>query len=422
VAPRRNLKISVFGFFIMSVRTARTTAFAPIETAIAAYRRGEMIVVVDDETRENEGDVIVAAERATPAAINFMIREARGLVCIAMSRERLERLGLSRMAPSGSGDALKTAFMESVDARDGVTTGISAFDRARTVRVLLDDASVPDDLVRPGHLFPLAAVEHGVLRRPGHTEAAVDLARLAGLKPAGVICEVTNPDGSMARLASLRRFARRHRLLLVSIGDLIVHRRNREVLVACERTIRLPTEAADFQLKMYRSLPENDHHLALRLGPIRRGSVPLVRVHSECLTGDVFGSMRCDCGAQLRRSMAMIAEAKAGLIVYLRQEGRGIGLAHKIHAYALQDRGLDTVEANLHLGFGPDLRDYSAAAQILRDLGVRRVRLITNNPRKIEGLRRYGIEVVARVPLVIPATSHNARYLRTKKAKLGHMI
>ena len=396
---------------------------AALAAALAACRRGEIVVVVDDERRENEGDLILAAEKATPAALNFMIRHAGGLMCIALTRERLAALGLSRMAARGSGDPYRTAFMESVDAREGVTTGISAFDRARTVRALLDPATRPDDLVRPGHLFPLEAVEYGVLRRPGHTEAAVDLARLAGLSPAGVICEVLNRDGSMARRPQLAALARRHRLALVTIADLVTYRRASERLVERERTVRLPTDAAEFRLHMYRALPEQDHHLALTLGARGgNGRAPLVRMHSECLTGDVFGSQRCDCGRQLQAAMRQIAAEGRGAVIYLRQEGRGIGLAHKIHAYALQETGLDTVEANRQLGFEPDLRDYYVGAQILRDLGLRRVRLLTNNPRKVEGLRKYGIEVVQRVPLVAPATEHNRRYLRAKRDKLGHWL
>lgn len=390
--------------------------------AIEAYRRGEIVLVVDDERRENEGDVIVAAEKATPEAINFMIRSAGGLICVAMTRERLARLGISRMSSHGPHDPYSTAFMESVDAREGVSTGISAFDRARTVQALMDDSSRPEDLVRPGHLFPLEAVEYGVLRRPGHTEAAVDLARLAGLKPAGVICEVLNPDGTMARRPELAAFARRHRLPIVTIADIATYRRRHEKLIERERTIRLPTDLGEFQLHMYHALPEGEHHLALTYGAFSPNDIPLVRMHSECLTGDVFGSQRCDCGSQLRAAMKRIVAEGRGLVLYLRQEGRGIGLAHKIHAYALQDRGLDTVEANRELGFEPDLRDYYVGAQMLRDLGVERIRLVTNNPRKVEGLQKYGIEVVERAPLIVPPTEHNRRYLRAKREKLGHLI
>lgn len=394
-----------------------------VPEAVAAYRRGGMLIVVDDERRENEGDLIVAAEHATPEAINFMICEGRGLVCVAMSAERLAELGLNRMSPVGPGDTLRTAFMESVDAKHGATTGISAHDRARTVAVLMDPKTRPGDLSRPGHVFPLQAVEGGVLRRPGHTEAAVDLARLAGIKPAGVICEIMRRDGTMARRRDLAAFARKHRLPLLSIADLVNYRRQNEKLVERTQQVNLPTEFGQFKLLMYHSIPENEHHLALRMGhPERGGRAPLVRIHSECLTGDVFGSRRCDCGDQLRGAMRMVAQEERGLVLYLRQEGRGIGLVHKIHAYALQDNGLDTVEANQKLGFEADLRDYYAAAQMLRDLGVKQVRLITNNPKKVAGLEQYGIRVVERVPLVCEATEHNRRYLSTKKRKLGHLL
>jgi 3,4-dihydroxy 2-butanone 4-phosphate synthase/GTP cyclohydrolase II len=393
-----------------------------VEAAIETYRNGGMLVVLDDEHRENEGDLLVAAEKADPAKIHFMIREGGGLICIAMTSQRLARLGLARMAPAGIGDSQRTAFMESVDAREGTTTGISAFDRARTIEVLMDEKTRPDDLLRPGHLFPLEAVEGGVLARPGHTEAAVDLARLAGLKPAGVICEVIRKDGQMARRKDLVAFAAEHRLPMVSIADLIVYRRNHETLVQRERTIRMPTGIGAFQLHLYRYLPDGEHHLALVLGQPETVEASLVRVHSECMTGDVFGSQRCDCGAQLDLAMRQVAAEGAGVVVYLRQEGRGIGLAHKIHAYALQDGGMDTVEANVHLGFGADLRDYAPAAQILRHLGLRKIRALTNNPAKIEGLTRYGIEVVERLPLQVERTEHNRRYLDTKREKLGHWL
>lgn len=400
----------------------KRTGFLPVDEAIAVFRSGGMLLVVDDESRENEGDLVVASEKAGADKINFMIKHGGGLVCIAMTHDRLARIGLGRMAPAGLSDPFRTAFMESVDARAGTTTGISAFDRARTVEALLDERTRPEDLIRPGHLFPLEAVEGGVLRRPGHTEAAVDLARLAGLSPSGVICEVVREDGQMARRADLREFAARHGLPLVSIADLVVYRRNCEDLVRLEQTVKLPTDLADFQLHMFRYLPDGEQHLALVLGDPAAVPAPLVRVHSECLTGDVFGSLRCDCGAQLREAMRRLAGEKAGVIVYLRQEGRGIGLAEKIKAYALQDGGLDTVEANVHLGFDADMRDYAPAAQILRRLGARRVRALTNNPAKVEGLRTYGIEVLERVPLCIPCTEHNRRYLETKKAKLGHWL
>lgn len=406
----------------MDDETTEQGEFASIPDAIEAFRRGEMLLVVDDEHRENEGDLIVAAEHATPEAIRFMIREGGGLVCLAMTGPRLAQLGLSRMSPAGPGDPYRTAFMESVDAREGVTTGISAFDRARTVAVLMDDNAKADDLVRPGHMFPLEAVEGGVLRRTGHTEAAVDLARMAGIKPAGVICEVLNVDGSMARRPQLTSFARAHGLKTVAIAHLVAYRRRHEKLAHREQVVRLPTDQAEFQLHMYRVEPDTEVHLALVLGDPTGDPPPLVRVHSECLTGDVFGSMRCDCGTQLRCAMEAVANEGRGIILYLRQEGRGIGLAHKIHAYALQEAGLDTVEANQKLGFEADLRDYSAATQILHDLGVDGVRLITNNPKKVSGLEKYGVSVRERVPLVIPSTEHNERYLQAKKQKLGHLL
>jgi 3,4-dihydroxy 2-butanone 4-phosphate synthase/GTP cyclohydrolase II len=398
------------------------SAFTAIPEAIAAYRRGDMLVVLDDERRENEGDLIMAAEFVTPEAVNFMVKHGGGLHCLAMPGEMLARLGLSRMAPGHGRDSYRTAFMESVDAAEGVTTGISAADRAKTVAVLIDPQSRPEDLIRPGHLFPLESVPYGVLRRPGHTEAAVDMARLAGLKPAGLICEILNEDGSMARRDQLLAFAQRHGLPIMTIADLIVYRRNHEKLVEKEQTIRLPTDAGVFQMHLYKVLPEDEHHLALVMGTPSAEKPCLVRMHSECLTGDVFGSMRCDCGTQLRRSMELVAQEGNGVVIYLRQEGRGIGLAHKIHAYALQESGRDTVEANLDLGFDADLRDYHAAAQMLHDLGIHRVRLITNNPNKVSGLEKYGIEVTERVSLVIPPTEHNERYLNTKKTKMGHLL
>jgi 3,4-dihydroxy 2-butanone 4-phosphate synthase/GTP cyclohydrolase II len=322
----------------------------------------------------------------------------------------------------GEGDKYRTAFMQSVDARTGVSTGISAYDRARTIHVLIDDHSTPEDLMRPGHIFPLQAVKGGVLRRTGHTEAAVDLARLAGMKPAGVICEILRDDGQMARMPELREFAARHRLKLVSIADLVAYRRQREKLVELERKVRLPTDVGLFDLYLYRSLLEEHHHLALVMGKPADQESALVRVHSECLTGDVFGSLRCDCGLQLRESMEMVASEGHGVILYMRQEGRGIGLAKKIHAYELQESGLDTVEANEELGFEADLRDYGIGAQILSDLGLHHIRLITNNPRKMVGLKGYGLEIVGRVPLVLPSTEHNQKYLTTKKEKLGHLL
>ncbi len=396
--------------------------FDSIEEVIEAVRRGHLVVIVDDQRRENEGDLVAAAEKAGARAVNFMATHGRGLICVALTAGRLARLRIGRAATRHEGGRFQTAFMESVDARRGVTTGISARDRARTIRALVDERSRPEDLVSPGHVFPLEARDGGVLRRAGHTEASVDLARLAGLKPAAVICEVMRADGQMARLPDLRRFAARHRLKIASVADLIAWRRHRERLVACVQTTSLPTEFGVFQLKLYRSEPDGKEHLALSMGDPAQERAALVRVHSECLTGDVFGSLRCDCGAQLRAAMQRVAAEKSGVVLYMRQEGRGIGLANKIHAYALQDKGLDTVQANLRLGFSADLRDYGIGAQILADLGLKNIRLMTNNPRKIIGLQAYGIRIVERIPVVLPANPHNRLYLKTKKKKMGHWL
>jgi 3,4-dihydroxy 2-butanone 4-phosphate synthase/GTP cyclohydrolase II len=396
--------------------------FDLVEKAIEAIRDGELVVVTDDENRENEGDIIVAAEKVTDEAINFMARNGRGLICVAMTSDRFEKLDISKMATRGSGDMFRTAFMESVDAAKGVTTGISAHDRAQTVRVLIDDVSLPSDLISPGHTFPLQAREGGVLKRAGHTEAAVDLARLAGLKPAGVICEILREDGQMARLPELREFSIKHGLKLISVADLIAYRRKNEMLVEFVRTVDMPTRFGKFQLKLYKSILDGEHHIALTMGKWKESDPVLTRVHSECLTGDVFGSLRCDCGTQLQRALQMVADVGTGVILYMRQEGRGIGLANKIHAYELQEKGLDTVEANERLGFEADLRDYGVGAQILCDLGLQRIRLITNNPRKIVGLEGYGLEIVERIPIICPANEHSARYLKTKKEKLGHIL
>ena len=413
------------GFFIfMTVqRQSEVKAFDPFEDILQALRDGEIVIVIDDESRENEGDLVCAAEKVTPEVVSFMARRGCGLICIAMQPHDLARLGLSRMIPYEDGDTYRTAFMESVDARQGITTGISAADRARTVQLMVHAYATHADLVRPGHIFPLEAKPMGVLERPGHTEAAVDLARLAGLKPAGVICEVLREDGSMARGPDLIEFKRRHGLKMTSVAEIITYRQRNEILVELKQKVQLPTRHGLFNLQMYESRPDRENHLALIMGdPANSKEPPLVRVHSECLTGDVFGSQRCDCGGQLEEAMRMVAEADCGVIVYMRQEGRGIGLAHKIHAYALQEQGLDTVEANEKLGFGADLREYGTSAQILRSIGTNRIRLITNNPDKIEGLERYGVTVHERVSLVSHSTEHNVEYLETKKMKLGHLL
>ncbi len=397
-------------------------AFDPVEEALTALARGEMVVVADDEDRENEGDLILAAEKVTPAAINFMARHGRGLICLALTAERLRELDIPPLVDRPAHAHQGTAFMMTIDAREGVTTGISAADRARTIRLAVDPAARPEDFVRPGHVFPLQAKEGGVLRRPGHTEAAVDLARLAGLYPAGVICEIMNEDGSMARLPQLRRFADAHGLKLISIADLIAFRRRTERLVRRVATARFPTREGEFTLHAFSDVVGGDLHVALVMGDVSDGTPVLVRVHSECLTGDVLGSLRCDCGDQLRTAQALIAAAGRGVLLYMRQEGRGIGLADKLRAYELQDRGLDTVEANLALGLPADARDYGLGAQILRELGVRRMRLLTNNPRKYAGLAGYGLEIVERVPITAPPHPANARYLETKRTRLGHLL
>ena len=398
--------------------------FDSIADALAAIRNGESIVVVDDENRENEGDLICAAQFATPEQINFMAIEARGLICLAMEGERLDALDLPLMVDRNT-DSNQTAFTVSVDAgaENGVSTGISAEDRARTIQVAIHPHTRPNDLRRPGHIFPLRAKQGGVLKRAGHTEAAVDLARLAGLYPAGVICEIQNSDGSMARLAQLAVYARRHGLRLISIADLIRYRLDTERFVRRQAEATLPSAFGDFRAIGYRNELDGSEHIAIVKGQPERAEAPvLVRVHSECLTGDAFGSLRCDCRPQLEAALRMIEAAGEGVVVYLRQEGRGIGLINKLKAYSLQDTGLDTVEANERLGFPADLRNYGVGAQILSDLGVNRLRLITNNPRKIAGLGGYGLKVEDRVPLVMDPGSHNAAYLQTKRIKLGHLM
>ena len=391
------------------------------EQAIEAIRRGEMIVVVDDEDRENEGDLICAAEAATPEALAFMVRHGSGIVCVAMERDRLERLELPLMSDDGS-EAMGTAFTLTVDARHGTTTGVSAADRARTIAVLIDEDTEVDDLRRPGHVFPLRSKRGGVLERAGHTEAAVDLARLAGFAPAGVLCEVVNDDGTMARLPDLERFAAEHDLPILPIADLIAYRSARETLVKRVASARIPTDHGEFE-----SIAYEDHrgrtHMALVHGDISSRREVLVRVHSECFTGDVLGSRRCDCGEQLERALELIAADGVGVVVYIRgHEGRGIGLRHKLEAYELQDQGLDTVDANLALGLGVDARDYGIGAQILADLGITRMRLMTNNPAKRAGLEGYGLETVERVPLMIVPRPENSSYLLAKRDRLGHEL
>jgi 3,4-dihydroxy 2-butanone 4-phosphate synthase/GTP cyclohydrolase II len=394
--------------------------FDPIERAVSDIRAGRPVVVVDDEDRENEGDLVVAASKVTPELLAFMIRHTSGVVCVPMEGRELDRLKLPPMTYVNE-DRKHTAYAVSVDARDGITTGISAADRARTIRVLVDSATEPYELTRPGHVFPLRAVDGGVLRRTGHTESAVDLARLAGLNPAGVIAEIVNDDGTMARLPDLRRFADEHGLALVSIADLVAYRRRTETLVERVAEARLPTRHGDFRAIGFRSTVDSAEHLALVRGDLGDGDAVLVRVHSECLTGDVLGSLRCDCGPQLDAALQAVAAEGRGVVVYLRgHEGRGIGLLHKLAAYGLQDGGRDTVDANLDLGLPADARDFGIGAQILADLGVRSVRLLTNNPAKLVGMAGFGFEVVERVPLPVHLTPENAAYLVTKRDRMGH--
>ncbi|MBM3876044.1 MAG: bifunctional 3,4-dihydroxy-2-butanone-4-phosphate synthase/GTP cyclohydrolase II [Verrucomicrobia bacterium] len=395
--------------------------FDSIEAVLADLRRGRMVIVVDDADRENEGDLIMAAEFATPTAVNFMAKHGRGLICVPTTSDRLKQLGIERMVTQNR-ETFRTDFQVSVDAATGVTTGISAADRARTIEVMAGPTAVPEDLVQPGHVFPLRAKPGGVLQRAGHTEAAVDLVKLAGCRPIGVICEIMDDDGEMARLPALLKFSRRHKLRIYSIEQLIQHRRQRERLVERVEVVKLPTEFGDFDLHLYRSATDGQHHVALVKGEVAGARNVLVRVHSECLTGDVFGSRRCDCGPQLHEAMRRVAAEGAGVVVYMRQEGRGIGLAPKIRAYKLQERGLDTVEANLKLGYPMDLREYGLGAQILCDLGIQTIRLLTNNPKKVVGLHGYGIEIVGQLPLKIPANPHNEGYLKAKRDKLGHLI
>ena len=396
--------------------------FTDIDSAIAAIARGEFVIVVDDEDRENEGDLIMAAQHVTPEAMGFMIRHTSGVICLPLEGERCDELQLPLMV-SNNTEIQRTAFTVSVDARDGIATGISAADRSTTVATLIDPASKPDSLARPGHIFPLRYREGGVLKRAGHTEAAVDLARLAGSYPSGVLAEITNDDGTMARLIELEKFAEDHSLLMISIADLIRYRRQREKLVRRVSQARIPTRYGDFNAHVFESILDGVEHIAFVRGDISNEENVLVRVHSECLTGDVFGSLRCDCGVQLDFALEKVAETGSGVVVYLRgHEGRGIGLGHKIDAYKLQDQGRDTVEANVELGFSADSREYGIGSQILVDLGVTTMRLMTNNPAKYGGLDGFGLEIVERVPVSVTPNSENISYLRTKKDKLGHLL
>jgi 3,4-dihydroxy 2-butanone 4-phosphate synthase/GTP cyclohydrolase II len=395
--------------------------FDPIESVIADLRRGKMVIVVDDADRENEGDLVMAAQHVTPAAVNFMARFGRGLICVPTTGERLQQLGIDRMVQQNR-ESFRTDFQVSVDAARGIGSGISAADRAKTISHMAAPTAVPEDLVQPGHIFPLRARAGGVLQRAGHTEAAVDLVRLSGCRPIGVICEIMNDDGTMARLPALLKFARKHKLKLCTIASLIEHRRIAEKLVERVEVVQLPTDYGEFALHLYRSKLDGKHHLALVRGDLAGKSKVLVRVHSECLTGDVFGSRRCDCGPQLHQAMRQVAEAGCGVIVYMRQEGRGIGLAPKIQAYKLQEQGYDTVEANEKLGYGMDLREYGLGAQILCDLGLKTIRLLTNNPKKVVGLEGYGLTITEQVPIKVQPNPHNAGYLKTKREKLGHLL
>jgi 3,4-dihydroxy 2-butanone 4-phosphate synthase/GTP cyclohydrolase II len=405
----------------MSDSPSSGSPFATVERAVAELQQGHFVVVVDDEDRENEGDLVLAAERATPEKINFMAREGRGLICLALTGERCDELGLPMMVEDNTSN-FGTAFTVSIEARGRTTTGISAADRAATVLAAVDPKTKPSDLLRPGHMFPLRAAAGGVLKRAGQTEASVDLARIAGLHPAAVLCEVMNEDGTMARVPDLTKFCERQGLVLVTVADLIRHRMKTERLVQRIASPHLPTRFGEFQVYAYRSDVTHEEHLALVHGEIREGEPVLVRVHSQCLTGDVFGSSRCDCGAQLALAMEKIVEAGAGVFLYLLQEGRGIGLLNKLKAYELQDEGHDTVSANEKLGFPPDIRNYGVGSQILRDLGVRRMRLMTNNPSKYVAIGGYGLEIVERVPLEIGPTDRSRKYLEAKKNKMGHLL
>jgi 3,4-dihydroxy 2-butanone 4-phosphate synthase / GTP cyclohydrolase II len=398
-----------------------SSPFATIEAAIAAIHRGEMVIVVDDEDRENEGDLTIAAEKVTPDIINFMATEGRGLICMPMTGERLDQLEIPLMVGKNT-TQFETAFTVPIDAKAGVTTGISAADRAATILAAIDPKTTATDLARPGHMFPLRARDGGVLVRTGQTEAAVDLARMAGLYPAGVICEIMGPDGTMARVPQLTRFARKHKLLMITIADLVRHRMRNEALVRKVASAALPTDYGDFRIHGFESLIDKETHIALVHGEIGDGESVLVRVHSKCLTGDVFHSARCDCGVQLETAMQRIVQEGRGMLLYLNQEGRGIGLANKLRAYELQDEGLDTVEANEKLGFKPDQRDYGIGSQILRALGIRSMRLLSNNPRKMVAVEGYGLRVLEWLPLEVPVSDTTRKYMKTKKDKLGHRL
>ncbi|MDC0206214.1 bifunctional 3,4-dihydroxy-2-butanone-4-phosphate synthase/GTP cyclohydrolase II [Nitrospinae bacterium] len=395
--------------------------FSSIEEAIKDVREGKMIVIVDDEDRENEGDLMIAAEKITPALINFMARFGRGLICLTLTEERTRELGLSMMVDDNQ-SAFETPFTISIDARHGISTGISAADRAHTIKVAIDPESIKSDLVKPGHIFPLRAKDGGVLVRMGQTEASVDMARLAGLNPCGVICEIMNEDGTMARVPHLIEFIKEHGLKMITTKDLAEYRLMKEALVEEVTSTVLPTYAGEFKSVAFKNLLDEQIHIALVKGEIKKDNPTLVRVHSQCLTGDVFGSYRCDCGEQLQKSMEMIEQEGTGVLLYLYQEGRGIGIINKLKAYALQDEGKDTVQANEELGFKPDLRDYGIGAQILRKLGLKKIRIMTNNPRKIVGLEGYGLQLVERVPIEVEAKKDNLKYLRTKQKKLGHLF
>jgi 3,4-dihydroxy 2-butanone 4-phosphate synthase/GTP cyclohydrolase II len=394
---------------------------ATVEEAVELYQRGQLVIIVDDEDRENEGDLCVAAEKVTPEAINFMAKHGRGLICLALTEERCKELDLPLMVENNTSN-YGTAFTVSIEARGRVTTGISAFDRAETVKAAIDPKTRPQDLLRPGHLFPLRARKGGVLKRAGQTEASVDLAAISGMTPAAVICEIMNEDGTMARMPDLRQFALHHGLKIISVADIIKYRMQHEKHVHCLASPRLPTPYGEFRVYAYKSDITGEEHVAMVMGEIVEGDPVLVRVHSSCLTGDVFHSARCDCGHQLERAFELIASEKKGVILYLLQEGRGIGLINKLKAYELQDQGHDTIEANAKLGFAPDIRDYGTGSQILRDLGVRKIRLMTNNPAKYVAIEGFGLEIVERVPLEIAPSKETQKYLEAKKTKLGHIL